>query len=204
MELLNKVSYIIDAKITTDTVIFFDMDGTLIHTDYANFLSFEKAIQFVKGKTFNLVFDPEIRLNRSNIKDSVPDLTCIEYNKIVEKKQIFYKDFIDKTELNPVLASIVNDYSITNQLTLVTNCREERAFETLNHFELVDKFSHVFYRQFDEKGERVNKYQNAILKLGILPEMAIAFENEEIEITDAKLAGIKIINPQIIKKNEPF
>ncbi|WP_406823476.1 HAD hydrolase-like protein [Pedobacter sp. KACC 23697] len=200
MELLNKVSYIIDAKITTDTVIFFDMDGTLIHTDYANFLSFEKAIQFVKGKTFNLVFDPEIRLNRSSLKAFIPDLTCGEYKKIVEKKQTFYKDFIDKTELNPVLSSVVNDYSKTNQLILVTNCRKKRAFETLNYFGLVDKFSHVFYRQFNDQGERINKYQNAISKLGILSEMAVAFENEEVEITDAKLAGIKIINPQIIKK----
>jgi Pyruvate/2-oxoacid:ferredoxin oxidoreductase gamma subunit len=33
--------------------------------------------------------------------------------------------------------------------------------------------------------------------LGVPPNIVIAFENEEIEIADAKSAGIKIINPVI-------
>jgi len=36
--------YDIDALIQADSVLFFDMDGTLIDTDYANFLSYKKAI----------------------------------------------------------------------------------------------------------------------------------------------------------------
>jgi beta-phosphoglucomutase len=39
-----KEKYDIDALIQADSVLFFDMDGTLIDTDYANFLSYKKAI----------------------------------------------------------------------------------------------------------------------------------------------------------------
>ena len=46
--------------------------------------------------------------------------------------------------------------------------------------------------------KKINKFQKAILKLGITPNHIIAFENEESEIADAREAGITIINPIII------
>ena len=37
----------INLNINSDTVLFFDMDGTLIDTDFANFLSYQEAIKSV-------------------------------------------------------------------------------------------------------------------------------------------------------------
>ena len=37
----------INLKINSDTILFFDMDGTLIDTNFANFLSYQEAIQSV-------------------------------------------------------------------------------------------------------------------------------------------------------------
>lgn len=39
----------LSSVISDDTVLFFDLDGTLIDTDYANYLAYEKAIQTIAG-----------------------------------------------------------------------------------------------------------------------------------------------------------
>ena len=37
-----------DTIINSETVLFFDMDGTIVDTDFANFLSYRDAISFYK------------------------------------------------------------------------------------------------------------------------------------------------------------
>jgi len=184
-----------DNKITVDTVLFFDMDGTLIDTNYANFLSYKKAILTVTKSDHRLIYIPSRRFNRSNLKNSVPNLTESEYEKIIIEKEKHYNDFLHETKLNTKIADILFKYSKTNKTVLVTNCRKDRAIKTLNHFGLEDKFSDVFYREFGHNDKKINKFQNAITKLDVSPNLVIAFENEESEIADAQEAGISIINP---------
>lgn len=184
--------------ITVDSILFFDMDGTLIDTDLANFLSYKKAINSVIKSDHNLTYNPDKRFNRSNLNNAVPNLTESEYERIIQEKEEYYNDFIHETKLNTEIANILFKYSKTNKTVLVTNCRKDRAMTTLKYFGLDDKFSNIFCREFDDNGNKINKFQNAILKLGVPPNFVIAFENEESEIADAQKAGIqkiiKIIN----------
>ena len=182
-------------NITADIILFFDMDGTLIDTDLANFLSYKKAINSVTKSDNNLIYNPDKRFNRSNLKNAVPNLTESEYEKIIQEKEEYYNNFIYETKLKTEIADILIKYSKTNKTILVTNCRKDRAMTTLKHFELEDKFSDIFCREFNANDKKVNKFQNAISKLGVPPNLVIAFENEESEIADAKNAGISIINP---------
>ncbi len=195
MEQSDKVSKDISNKIKSDIVLFFDMDGTLVDTNLANFLSYKKAILSVTKSNHDLTYNSDKRFNRSSLKNAVPDLTENEYERIIQEKEIYYNDFLYETRLNTEIAEILFKYSKTNKTVLVTNCRKERAIKTLKHFGLDDKFSEIYCREFDYNGKRVNKFQNAILKLGIPPNLIIAFENEESEIEDAKKAGITKINP---------
>lgn len=181
--------------ITADTVLFFDMDGTLVDTNLANFLSYKKAIQFVTNLDHDLTHNSENRFNRSTLKNTIPNLSETEYERIIRKKEECYEDFLHKMKLNSKIVDIFSKYSKTNKTVLVTNCRKERALATLNYFGLTDKFSHIFYRQLTSNNKKINKFQNAISELGIQPNMIIAFENEESEIADAQQAGISIINP---------
>ncbi len=184
-----------DTIITADTILFFDMDGTLIDTNYANFLSYKKAILSVTKSDQDLIYNPDRRFNRSILKNTVPNLTENEYARIIKEKEEYYNDFLHETKLNKANVNILIKYSKTNKTVLVTNCRKDRAVTTLKHFGLLDKFSEIFYREFSDNDKKINKFQNAILKLGGTPNFIIAFENEESEITDAQKAGISIINP---------
>lgn len=198
MEQTKEIKQGIDNKITADTVLFFDLDGTLVDTNLANFLSYKKAIKSVTKSDYNLIYNPDKRFNRSKLKNSVPNLNETEYEKIIQEKEKYYEDFLHETKLNIELADILFKYSKTNKTVLITNCRKERAVMILNYHGLIDKFSNIFYRKFATNDDaKINKFRNAILELGVSSNLVIAFENEEIEIADAKETGIEIINPEI-------
>lgn len=201
MENIKGITQNKDFKVTAEMVLFFDMDGTLIDTNLANFHSYKKAIISVTKSNHNLIYNPDVRFNRGYLKNAVPNLSTNQYDRIIQKKENYYKDFLHETILNPVFEEILLKYSKTNKTVLVTNCRKERALLTLKHFGLVEKFSYIFYRKFSGNDKKVNKFQNAISKLGIPPNIVVVFENEEIEIVDAKQAGIVIINPIITIEN---
>ena len=185
----------LDKIITNDTVLFFDMDDTLIDTNLANFLSYKKAIESITEIKQSIKYNPDQRFNRSNLKNALPHLNINQYEKIVQEKEKYYTKFLPETKINQVIVEILFKYFKTNKTVLVTNCRKDRALKTLNYYELYDKFNHIFYRQNTNNKEKINKFQNAILTLGIPPLSVIAFENDESEMIDARNAGIQIINP---------
>ena len=184
--------------ITSDSILFFDLDGTLIDTDYANFLSYKKAIKVVLQNDFDLPYNPHQRFNRSLLECVIPNLTETELEMIVCEKEKYYNNFLQETQLNNKIVEILYKYSKTNTTVLVTNCRRDRAFATLGYHGLTNQFSDLFFRQFSDSKTKVNKFQNAISFLGISPELVIAFENEREEIADARKAGIQYINPKIL------
>jgi beta-phosphoglucomutase-like phosphatase (HAD superfamily) len=191
----NSIEHVIDAIISDATVLFFDLDGTLVDTDYANFLAYRKAVDCVTKSVHDIVYDADRRFNRTVLKNALPNLTKEEYQLIISQKEKCYVDYLPETKLITETAEILYKYATSNTIVLVTNCRKDRALATLNYHNLTDKCKHLFFRRLGENGVKINKFQNAIQSLGIPPELIIAFENEVAEIADAKQAGIEIINP---------
>ncbi|WP_149242841.1 HAD hydrolase-like protein [Dyadobacter sp. 32] len=184
----------INQNINSDTVFFFDMDETLIETDFANFLSYQEAIQSVMQSETEIKYVPNERFNRTTLSRIFPNLTEEKLVEIVKQKEINYINHLTQTKLNKTAYDILIRYSKTNKTVLVTNCREDRAILTLEYHNLIDKFSHLLFKQTGDKYNRVNKYINALTILSLSAENVIAFENDKIEIEDAKLAGIHIDN----------
>lgn len=184
----------INLNINSDTVLFFDMDGTLIDTDFANFLSYQEAIKSVIQSETEIQYVPNERFNRTTLNKVVPSLTEEKLDEIIKQKEFNYNKHLTQTKLNKSVSHILIKYSKTNKTVLVTNCREDRALLTLEYHKLIDKFSHLFFKQLGDKDNRVNKYKNALNSLSLSAQTVIAFENEKIEIEDAKLAGIPIDN----------
>ncbi|MEO9953920.1 HAD hydrolase-like protein [Nonlabens sp.] len=183
--------------IKENDILFFDMDGTLVYTDFANFLSYRKAIQLYTEVDIKMDFNTNKRFNRALLKIALPDLKEDEYEKIILKKNENYKEHLSETKLNNSVLDILLKYSRTNRTVLVTNCREDRAMMTLNYHNLTEKFSDIFFRNILNNGVRINKYKNAITSLRLPVQSVIAFENEICEIEDAILAGI--LNKNILR-----
>ena len=184
----------LNQKISNNTILFFDMDGTLVDSNFANFLSYKKAIESVTQLVLKISYNSKKRFNRSVLKSVMPNLKEKEYEKIIQEKERYYGDFLYETKLNKFIANILLKYSKTNKCVLITNCRKDRALITLDYFDLTDKFSNIFYRQLDDNEKKINKYQNAISCLNISPRVVIVFENEQPEILDAIETGIPAEN----------
>lgn len=183
----------IHKKINANTVLLFDMDGTLVDTDFANFLSYKSAIKSVVGLDNEIQYNPNERFNRTTLKAIFPNLSDQQYNKIVLQKEENYIEYLSQTSLKNSVVEILMQYSKTNKIVLVTNCREDRALKTLDYHGLTDKFSDIFFREISDDS-RINKYEKVISRLSLSAQSVLVFENEKQEISDAILAGISIDN----------
>ncbi len=191
-----KSSYIIKPK----DVLFFDMDGTLIDTNFANFLSYKEAIYHVIKEDISIMqCTTTTFFNRDKLKSTFPFLNKFDYEKIIQTKEDCYKHYLYKTTLIESNVSILRKYANTNKTILVTNCRWKRALETLSYHGLIHKFTTFCCKEESEENTlNINKYQKAIYSLKMSPNDVIAFENEDKEIVNALCAKIKIVNPKIL------
>lgn len=178
------------------TTFFFDLDGTLVNTDYANYLSYRAAIAVVmRDGTPTPPYDPTIRFNRSLLRSLYPSLSQTDYDKIVVAKERLYRDYLSETTIVRDNVDLLLKYAPTHEIVLVTYCRLSRALDTLSYHGLTDKFATLLCREAIPDGQATDKYSNAIHLLGIPPDHIIAFEDEESEIACALNAGIITINP---------
>ena len=184
----------INLKIDKDSILFFDMDGTLVDTDFANFISYKNAIQSVIKLENEIQYKPSERFNRTSLKTIVPNLTGIEYKEIIQQKKENYEKYLSKTKLRKFVVDTLIQYYKVNKTVLVTNCREERALMTLNYHNLIDKFDNLFFRKTIKNGKLINKYKNAISCMSLSAHKITVFEDEKYEIEDAIFAGIPTNN----------
>jgi beta-phosphoglucomutase len=178
-----------DIEIPLDYIVFCDMDGTLVNTDYANYLSYRLAvIEATRGK-----HDVELsgeRLNRESLKKRLPSLTTAECEAIASLKATYFTKFISETKLNTGLANIITKCSATNKTILVTCCREKRAIETLRHHKVLECFTQMIFRGALSQSGSSNKYESALSLMGASPEAVLVFENDIADIESAVHAGV--------------
>jgi beta-phosphoglucomutase len=178
-------------RISTGTTILFDMDGTLVDTNYANYLSYRQAIQEVTHGELDIRLNPSRRFSREELKREMPNLSDLERNKIISLKSEYYKKYLPETKLNAVLADTLRKFNKTNVTVLVTNCQEDRAVMTLQYHGLLGCFSHMFFRGIDDV---TDKYKNAMTRLGVCTGSVLVFEDEIADVDNAVLAGVPRVN----------
>ena len=170
-------------------VVFCDMDGTLIDTDFANFLSYRCAVIKATCGKHDIEFNGE-RLNRENLKNQLPSLTTAECENIASLKTRYFTKFLSRTILNTTLAELIFNFSKTNDLILVTSSRTNRAIETLRYHKLLNYFSQLVCFESASQVNPLNKYSSALSITGTCPEKALVFENDRADMEKAVHAGI--------------
>lgn len=181
-------------KINKCSVLFFDLDGTLVDTDITNFYAYQNAINLVINTDKQIAFNNKIRFCRNNLKLHFPNISKAEYHQVVMEKEKLYNDFLSKSVINTFVKDVLLKFYKTKTTVLVTNCRKNRALETLSYHDVLDKFNKIIFNQDNNEAKRINKYQYAISKLVISPNSVIVFENEMKERNNALKAGIPAIN----------
>ncbi len=117
----------------------FDLDNTLVFTDELNSEAYNYALSILGKERIKNVG----RITR-DIVCSRYDLTNQEKKILVEIKQKYFIDNIDKTKANADLINLLSSLK-SSECILWTSAEECRVNAILNHFNLTNVFSYVFY-----------------------------------------------------------
>lgn len=181
-------------RVGRTSVLFFDMDGTLIDTSYANFLAYSDSIKRITGRSIAASHDKSERFTRNSLEKIGFEVDKGKIDQIIKLKNELFGKYLPETKENSLALSILREFSSTNRTVLVTNCQELRAIAILEHYGILDLFSHKFFKPELSEGDGFNKYAHAINALRVNPKNIFAFENEKAEIEAAVSVGIIVEN----------
>jgi len=193
--LINKLDYIkeIQKNIKDESILFFDLDGTLIDTDEANFLSYREAVQKVKNIDLKLLYQSNYRFTQENLYQLIPLLTLQEYKDIVTTKKDLYWKYLNKTTISINVLEVIEKFSKTHKIILVTNSSKDRANQILQYHNLIDIFDYKFFKEnYNNKLE--SKFKYVLETLNINPKQVFIFENDKKEIEQALVLNIPLYN----------
>ena len=169
-----------------NNVFVFDMDNTLIKTDKANNLAYSEAIRSVLSVNCNI--ENGKRFTRNELKDLFPQLTQTQIDEIIERKEKSFESYLNETELNNNLFSILKCLHQEGHHTiLLTNCHSGRAISLCNFYDLTKYFVRRFFYE-DCLG---NKY-TLLKSLGYDLQNVVLYENEEVSSSEAVTNGINL------------
>jgi FMN phosphatase YigB (HAD superfamily) len=181
--------------ITSKTILLFDLDGTLIDTDKANFLAYKSAIFKITNIEIEDIYKE--RINRTLLKDILIDTSDELISKIVLFKEKIYSEYLSHTTLIIENYRLLLKHSNTNKIYLVTNCRKNRALQLLDYHNIISYFTDFIFRDENIENKYLNKYETATRQLDLNKKDILIYENEIVEIEKAIKIGIK--QTQIIK-----
>ncbi|PNV83688.1 MAG: hypothetical protein C0627_03895 [Sulfurimonas sp.] len=180
-------------KIDNQSTLIFDLDGTLVNTDNANFLAYNEAVLKIKGLDLDLLYSDAERFTREKLKKIIPSITELEYIKIIEIKDNVFHKYLNKTKINIIYLDFIRQYSKTNKIILATNSSKVRAELILKFHNLAEMFDFIFYKE-DYHDYKIGKYEHVLNALKLNPKSVIIFDNEQSELTNAQLSGIPAKN----------
>lgn len=143
--------------------LVFDLDGTIVDTDIANFLAYKDAIQQIIGLEIPISYSKYGRFTRENLLSVIDNLTNLQYKNIIDMKNILYKKYLPTTKVNSSLIKIINKYINTNKIILATNSYRDRAEVVLHHHGLNNIFDHMFLKKITKR--RINFFMLQIISM---------------------------------------
>ena len=183
----------IKKNIKNESILCFDLDGTLINTDEANFLSYKEAVLEVKNIDLESLYRSNYRFTQENLYQLMPLLTLQEYQDIVTRKKDLYERYLNKTTINIKILAVIEKFSKTHKIILVTNSSQTRANQILQYHNLIDIFDYKFFKE-DYNNKLESKFKYVLEALNINPKQIFIFENDKKEIEQALVLNIPLYN----------
>lgn len=171
------------------TIVLIDLDGTLVDTDYANYLAYRRAILDVTNGAYDVKFDSE-RLDRNRLRKEFPTLTDAVLEQITSLKSKYFRDYIAEVRLNESLAKLIRENCGRVQMILVTECRRRRATEVLEHYKLSECFTRLICYEDISASASTSKYAAAIEILGADKKSVWILDDSDDCIQEALRAGV--------------
>ena len=176
--------------------ILFDLDGTLVSTQEANYLSYKEAYASIGIdlsrrdylKVFGLRFD-------DMVEEVSPELSDALRRKLRNNKSIFYKKNLGMTVLNPVLMAIIKNDTNFKKKALITTASKKNALEVLKFHNLDNLFNICIFGEDVLLGKpNPECYNLGIKSLGLSPNECLIFEDTLIGVCAGEKAGASVIN----------
>lgn len=162
----------------------FDLDNTLVETDYANNLSYIHAVN--KVLNVDLQWDFNFRFSREKLRFLFPNLSQQQYENIIMLKNSQFSSYLSDTTLNINLVKVLSIlYSRGYNTILLTNSHKNRALSICNHYSI----SHYFKEKFFAEDVTNTKYE-VLKRDGYDMNSVILFENEEEGTKEAVKNGL--------------
>lgn len=190
---------LINANISPKDVLLFDMDGTLIHTDNANNIAYKLAIRDVLGEVPDDLFNNIYRIRQVDVKNAIKNISEEQFNQIVTYKKEYYKKNISATYLIDNVVDLLKLHHKTHKCILVSDACSDRVIQTLEYFNLKNKFYAIITKEDCSDDE--DKFTSAIRKFKLNPDELWVFEDEQENIDKALELNVKHL---ILKDNENF
>lgn len=193
MEINRNIIRSLAQKISKTNILIFDLDGTIVNSDEANFLAYADATNVTLGMDIVKTCTDQERFTRQRLKKIIPGLSNSNFERIVQLKEQIFPSYLHMTREITCVTHIIRTFFQTCTVVLSTNSSEYRANITLVHHGLFNIFNHRFYRT-DPSRSTENKYIHAITVLNTNPSLCFAFEDDPAEIQAAISAGIPQVN----------
>lgn len=173
----------------------FDLDGTLVDTERANYEAYRLAYLEVGielseeayRSTFGLRFDAMSRI-------VAPTLTAEQTERVRLAKQRYYPASFKYLFLNHALVEFLKMVSQQTPAALATTGSRNNVTAVLDHFDLAHLFAHRIFGEDVTQGKpHPECYAKAIALFGVSAQECLVFEDSTVGMAAASAAGAHVV-----------
>lgn len=175
--------------------IFFDMDGTVLNSEFLHF----EAISRLTGYKSKYTIHDLYGMADVDVYPLIKEHTNLDINSFLNQKSLMMKDIIPTSNISDILLPqipilIEELRRLNKKLALITASERDTTLALLKHCKLFDFFDVVITRQDTHKTKPdPAPYQHALKMLNITKENAIIFEDSPTGIAAGLASGVSVV-----------